>query len=427
MSDSHPTNINIPPVKDQAKNIVVIGGGVTGVMTAWELSRIGHKVTLVEARSLGSGSSQRSAAAIRAQFSTPSTVRGMRYAIYIYENWCEIVGASESPIRQDGYLFLYSYIHNKREIRDRVAMQNSAGLKEVEWMEPEQIEEKFPYLEITGIIGATWCPKDGFLFPHLIYQDGAEAAKKNGIEVIQNNEAVKAEVSGGKALKVELETGMVLQADYFINATNSWAQLVSGLFGGYDLPIINRRRYLYFLKGLKGNSDDYGLSTDDFVAMPMIITPQGAYCHPDNEQLMMGWLQYTDGVVPDFDNQDDIEPGFEASDMGGYAAAVRKEIANYLFAAAEIGRIEAVTTGFYADTEDHNPLIGFDPNVKNLIHVAGFSGHGLMHAPFSSRIVAELIKAGEDVETIELPGFGNVDLRPYKVSREFRHSEGIVI
>ena len=37
------------------KKIVVIGGGVTGVLSAYELARAGHAVTLVEARALGKG------------------------------------------------------------------------------------------------------------------------------------------------------------------------------------------------------------------------------------------------------------------------------------------------------------------------------------------------------------------------------------
>ncbi|NQT33902.1 FAD-binding oxidoreductase [bacterium] len=416
-----------PPIEDYSKRIVIIGGGVTGVITAWELSRVGHRVTLIEAQSLGNGSSQRSAAAIRAQFSTPSTVRGMNYSENFYLKWREYVGTSEIPIVQDGYLFLYSYVHNKEEIQDRVKMQNDAGLTGVVWLELEEIERRFPYIEVTGLIGATWCPEDGFLYPHIIYQDGAEAAAKNGARIIQNDPVIETDRTGDIASAVRLASGELIKADYFINATNSWADTVSGLFKGADLPIKNRRRYLYFLKGLKGKCDEYGLTSEVFSRMPMIITPQGAYCRPDHDLLMMGWLQHTEAVEPEFDNQDDVEPGFEASDMDGYSAAVRKEIASFLFAVGEVGRIDSVTAGFYADTEDRNPLIGYDPNVPNLIHVAGFSGHGLMHAPFSARIVAELLRAGRDIEEMELPNFGAVDLKPYRIDREFHQREGQVI
>jgi glycine/D-amino acid oxidase-like deaminating enzyme len=74
-------------VGGEKKNIVVIGGGVTGVLTALFLAHAGHRVTLLEKNSLGSGSSQRSAACIRQQFGTPSTVRGIIYATRFFKNW----------------------------------------------------------------------------------------------------------------------------------------------------------------------------------------------------------------------------------------------------------------------------------------------------------------------------------------------------
>ena len=98
---------------------------------------------------------------------------------------------------------------------------------------------------------------------------------------------------------------------------------------------------------------------EDFRQLPMVITPQGAYCRPDNEQLMIGWLHFTRPIEPDFDNQDVIEPGFAAGDMSGYGVAVRKAITAFLPDCENMGRLMATTCGFYADTEDHNPLIDF--------------------------------------------------------------------
>jgi len=416
-----------PPVGADKKTIAVIGGGVTGTLCAWELARSGHKVTLIEARSLGAGSSSRSAACIRAQFSTPSTVRGMRYCIGFYENWLVNIGGDQLPIVQNGYLFLKDYNVSKEEVKKLVAMQHEAGLAEVEWLDRRTLEQRFPYLEPTGLIGATFCPKDGFLLPHLVYQDAAEAARLLGVEIVQNDQALVVNRSGDLAQSLALESGRVVTADLFVNATNAWASHVSGLFGGYSLPIKVRRRYLYFLQGLNSFQPTYAMLPEDFRQLPMVITPQGAYCRPDNEQLMIGWLHFTRPIEPDFDNQDVIEPGFAAGDMSGYGVAVRKAITAFLPDCENMGRLMATTCGFYADTEDHNPLIDFDPFVKNLIHVAGFSGHGLMHAPFSARIVAELVAAEQRLGEISLPGFGFVDTDTYWVDREFHHGEGMVI
>lgn len=415
-----------PVAGGSPKTVCVIGGGVTGVLSAWELARSGHRVVLVEARALGSGASSRSAACIRSQFGTPSTVRGMLYSTTFYERWTDIVPDSEPLLKQNGYLFLKNYTADLEAVKRQVAMQKEAGLVEVRFLGPDEINELFPYIDAIGLRGATWCPRDGFIFPGIVYQDGGQAAKALGVEIVQNDEVVAARVSAGKASAVVLKSGRIVEADLFLDAANVWAPGVSRLFGGLELPIRPERRYLYFLSGLKADSD-WGLSLGDFPRLPMTITPGGAYSRPENQQLMMGWLQHSAPVVPTLDNQDEIEPGFGLG-AADYGSAMRKEVTQFLPAAQDMGRLAAVTTGFYDTTPDHNPLFGYDPRVPNLIHASGFSGHGLMHAPFSARIVAELAAAGRDLEELELPwGLGGVDLRPYRLERAFEHLEGLVI
>jgi len=409
-----------------AKRIVVIGGGVTGVLSAWELVRSGHEVTLVEARALGSGASSRSAAGIRAQFGMPSTVRGLVYAERFFGTWASLVPGSQPCMKQNGYLFLKDYAADLEAVRELVRMQREAGLAEVEFFERADLDGRMPFIDTTGITAATWCPRDGFLFPAVIYQDGAEAARALGASVIQNDPVVGAETARSLGTAVVLASGRRIEAGVFVNAAGLWASGVSKLFGGRELPIKAERRYLYFLAGLKEDSD-WGLGVEEFPDLPMIVTPAGAYCRPENRQLMMGRLQFPRPVVATFDNLDDIEPGFGIG-MTDYGAAVRKEITQFLPAAQDMGKLAAVTSGFYDTTPDHNPLFGYDNAVGNLIHAAGFSGHGLMHAPFSARIVAEFVARGANVASFELPlGLGRVDLTVYALDRAFDRREGLVI
>lgn len=408
------------------KKVIVIGGGVTGVLSAWELARAGNAVTLVEARSLGNGASSRSAAGIRAQFGLPSTVRGLVYAERFYAGWTERFPQSQPCFRQNGYLFLKDYAADPDAVRQLVDVQRAAGLAEVELLDKAGIDARWPFLDTTGVAAATWCPRDGFLFPAIIYQDGAEAARTLGATVIQNDPVVAAEVSGGRAAAVRLASGRRIEGDLFVNATGFMANAASKIFGGRVLPIKVERRYLYFLAGLQADSE-WGLDLEDFPRLPMIVTPSGAYARPENAQLMMGRLQFARPAAAALDNQDEVEPGFGLG-LGEYGPAVRKDIAQVLPAVEDMGRLAAVTTGFYDTTPDHNPLFGYDGRIENLVHAVGLSGHGLMHAPFSALIVAELVGRGRDVSSLELPfGLGTVDLGIYALDRIFAEPEGMVI
>jgi sarcosine oxidase subunit beta len=57
------------------------------------------------------------------------------------------------------------------------------------------------------------------------------------------------------------------------------------------------------------------------------------------------------------------------------------------------------TTGGWAGltemTPDHHALLGPMPGVEGLIIATGFSGHGVMHAPATGLLLAELLLDGE--------------------------------
>src|SRR5436309_8402478 len=94
-----------------ADHVVLIGGGSTNALTAVRLAERGFRITILEKSKIGNGSSSRSAAGIRAQFSVEETVIGMQYSEWWYTQFHEILHTPteqrQPVIKQNGYLFLY--------------------------------------------------------------------------------------------------------------------------------------------------------------------------------------------------------------------------------------------------------------------------------------------------------------------------------
>ena len=90
----------------------------------------------------------------------------------------------------------------------------------------------------------------------------------------------------------------------------------------------------------------------------------------------------------------------------GYERVVWPALA-HRFPPLEAARCHRTWAGLYEQCElDGNPIIGrWTSRLGNLYTVAGFSGHGMMHAPAAGRAIAELITHGR-FETIDLSRLG---------------------
>ena len=419
------------------EHVVIIGAGITGALTAHALLEAGVAVTVLEAREKGSGSSSRSAACIRQQFSTPATVRAMVHSVRFYEDFAERFGCAAGDgeaLVQNGYLFLYDQpehtddpqAHGARwdAARASLAMQTGNGLNDVVLLEPGEVAERFPHVDAARLAGATFCPTDGFLHPDVVYMEGFRRVEELGGVLRQNCPVMEGVLDGGGRLTaVRTSQGEEFAADLFINATNAWAPRLSKRLGGVPLPINPLKRYLYFVH--RGGP----VTANEMLDWPMTITPSRAYCRPENaDQLLAGWAHATE-PEPEFNwsDQDLIEPPFfHKSGLDNYGFQLWMQLAEALTPVGEFAGIEATTAGYYAVTPDHNPILGFDPQQPALIHAAGFSGHGAMMGPFTAKAVTEMALAGETLPALDIDG-AEVDISDLLVGRSYSRGEGMVI
>ena len=434
-----------------AEHVVIIGGGATSALISVRLAERGFRVTVLEKAQLGNGSSGRSAAGIRAQFSTEETVVGMQYSEWWYSHFHDLLHSppevrQQPVIRQNGYLFLYEspdaipvwQPRRRHELarlwqhaQTAASVQKSVGLP-VEVLTPQIVQERWPHLNAERLVGATWCPTDGFLIPHMIYTEGFRRAKELGVDVHQQTEVLGAQLHRGRISALLTSKGP-LEADWFVNATNAWAARVSPRIGGMTLPVSPLKRFLYFLKPSQAIMDAV-----NWQRLPMTIygvgSYRGAHSRPEHDLLMIIWGHETE-PEPDFSDtdQDRIDPPFRHDNgIDNYGYAILAQIEEFSPLLANAGGLIATTSGFYGVTPDANPLIGRDTNQQNLIHAVGFSGHGLMHAPITALLVEAILTGNIDHGQVRIPApFDHtvIDLNTFDPARNFEtsHRETLVL
>lgn len=404
------------------RRAVIIGAGITGTLTALELVQRGWDVTILEAAHVGAGSSSRTAAGIRQQWSTPDTVRGMRFAVRYYNEFRERTGSDAVPIKPNGYLFLTDTDRGWERAQQRVRMQHEVGLREVLALASHELVAHFPWIDGDTVKGGTFCPTDGFLLPALIYQEAIRAARERSAKLVQGAPVERADVEGGRLVRVYTPKG-AWEADVFLDCTNAWSKALARNLGAEVLPVDALKRYLWFVKR------DGPMTREQLASMPLTITPSGVYCRPENEDTLLMGHAHPARVEDDFtyDDQDVIEPDF--AHTGGLEAAPFENwmtLAETMPDVGEFAGVTATTSGYYGTTPDHNPFFGYDRQIPNLIRLIGFSGHGAMFGPFSAQVGLALCEAGRDVESIDIEG-EHVSLAAFRIGRDYESHEAMVI
>ncbi len=431
-------------LSSSTEHVIIIGGGATSALIAVRLAERGFRVTVLEKAQLGNGSSSRSAAGIRAQFSTEETVVGMQYSEWWYSHFHDLLHSPmdirQQPVmRQNGYLFLYEAPgaipawqprrhHEVAQIwhhaQTAASMQQRLGLP-VEVLTPQIVQDRWPYLSPDRLTGAIWCPTDGFLMPHMIYNEGFRRAKELGVQVQQQTEVLGAILRADRISALVTNRGTV-EADWFVNATNAWAARLSPRIGGMTLSVSPLKRYLYFLKPSQPVMDQTA-----WHQLPMIIygvgSHRGAHSRPEHDLLLLAWGHETEPEIDFSDaDQDRIDPPFRHDNgIDNYGYAILEQVEQFSPLLANSGGLVATTCGFYGTTPDANPLIGRDAHQQNLVHAVGFSGHGLMHAPITALLVEAVLSGDVDDGHVRIPApfdHASIDLHTFDPGRVFESS-----
>ena len=194
---------------------------------------------------------------------------------------------------------------------------------------------------------------------------GAKVWKNTLVTGIQQDERG---IAGLETSKGAVATRIV------VNCAGPWAPQVAKM-AGIDLPVAPLRRMLVPTEPF----DQFPHSA------PMIIDMStGFHFRPESLGFLLAWNdpEETTGYKTDFD------PAFIEKILT--RAADRVPVFENL--AVNPKRAWA---GLYEMTPDHHPILGPAPGVPGFFLANGFSGHGVMHAPATGKILSDLILTGK--------------------------------
>jgi glycine/D-amino acid oxidase-like deaminating enzyme len=86
-------------------DVIIIGAGIMGCSTAWQLAQQGMRVAVLEKEIIGAGSTGESSAIVRQHYSNELTARMALYSLRVFQNFREQVGGA-SGFTSTGFLAL---------------------------------------------------------------------------------------------------------------------------------------------------------------------------------------------------------------------------------------------------------------------------------------------------------------------------------
>ncbi|QRO87638.1 NAD(P)/FAD-dependent oxidoreductase [Kytococcus sedentarius] len=370
--------------------VVVIGGGVMGLSTAYHLAKQGvQDVVLVERGELGAGSTCKAAGGVRAQFSDAVNIElGMR-SLEVFRNFPELFD-QDIDLDECGYLFLLEREEDLRTFERNVELQRSMGL-ESRIISVEEAKELSPLISTEGLIAGVWSPEAGHCTPESVVQGYARAARALGVRIIRHCEVTDVVREGDTITAVETAQGSIA-TDTVVCCAGAWSRALGDMVG-VDLPVDPVRRELLVTEPMPDLPANVPFTIDFSTTM---------YFHREGPGLLVG-----------MSNQDE-EPGFSLEHTDEWLEQVVEAAGRRVPVLEEVG-MASRWAGLYEVTPDHNALIGEAEGVSRFLYATGFSGHGFLQGPAVGQVMAELYLGqtpSVDVSALHGRRFEGAGLRP---------------
>jgi glycine/D-amino acid oxidase-like deaminating enzyme len=235
----------IPPRAD----VVIIGGGVVGCSIAYHLTKLGIRdVVLLERKQLTCGTTWHAAGLVGQLRATRNLTELAKYTTGLLQG-LETETGQATGFKQNGSISVALTHERMEQLRRQASMARNFGL-EVDVISPRDIQERYPYLSLDGVVGGVFLHKDGQCNPVDVTQAYAKGARNGGAKVVENVKVERILKEGGRAVGVVTDQGEV-RASTVVIAAGMWSHEL-GRRTGVNLPLHAAEHFYVVTEPMKG-------------------------------------------------------------------------------------------------------------------------------------------------------------------------------
>ena len=418
-------------------DVIVVGGGLIGLLTAAELSERGARVCVIEKDDVGFEQSGRSVAAINLPGGAPNPQSSLLRVSAEQWSTFEDRWGHGIDLNAEGWLIVVADDHDREWLEvERATWETTAGFPESELLDATDARSRFPQFE--GHFEAVDVRHGGHVDALMVMNALRQVAAEREIEVRCGEAVTGFEQAGDRVTGVKTTNGS-LRCETVVIAAGLWSPDLSeqlGLHipmqrvrapavetgpvlpgtipgfvrgstfgakqnrngtvritGGYrfsamlhDLSLRDFRDLRVWAPALWQNRKDVSFRLDPAVIRAELTASFKTRRSPD------GALALPQRYEPPSSPRDRFS---QLADLARLVPALRT------------ARIHRSFSGVMDLLPDLEPVLGRIPNIDNAFIAGGFSGHGYMYGPGACQAVAELITTGKS----------EIDLHAYRPQR----------
>ena len=386
--------------------VVIVGGGVVGASVLYHLAKYGWTdVALVERSVLTAGSSWHAAGGVHALNADPNMAALQAYTIDLLSEIGKESG-QDIGLHMTGGITVASAPARWEWLQSAYRIFQTIGIEDCHLMTPDEIRERCPIMDVTGVIGGLWADREGYLDTTGTVHAYAGAARRRGADVIEHNRVEALNPRADGTWDVVTEQGVV-HAEHVVNAGGLWARQV-GRMVGLDLPLSPLQHHYFVTETIPE------VAALDF-EVPMTVDLEGfTYLRQDQQGVLVGIYEVDhrhwniDGAPWDY--------GFDLIPEEIDRIAGELEMAWRRYPVLERVGVKRWVNGAFTFSPDGNPLVGPVPGVRGYWLACGVMA-GFLQGGGVGKSLAEWMIHGEaeaDVWPMDIARYG-----PFASNREY--------
>ena len=366
------------PLKDRYQ-VVIIGGGVHGVSTAYYLTKLGIKdIAVLDKGYLGGGASARTTAIIRANYITAEGIPFFNESLKLYEGLAKELNFN-ILFNQMGRLDLGHTDAAVYGLRMRTEFNRLLGV-DSRMVGPKEVKDLVPPIDLREgkpfpILGALYHPPCGVVRHDAVVWGFARGANNGGVELHPFTEVTGIDRTNGHVSGVETSRGFV-QADTVLSTTAGWSSTIAAMVD-LKLPLTTHPLEVMVTEPLK-----------PFLHKTISSANLHAYVYQtDRGEVVIGG-----GVDP-----------YQSYSQRSSLRPIEELAVHTLEMFPCMGQVKVLRqwSGLCDMSPDYAPIMGTVQGLDGFVLSCGWGSWGFKAAPAAGKSIAQLISTGETPDLIK--------------------------